>query len=73
MSLRLRDGYDIENCDYVLEDDSDRAWITINNISVYIVRQDDGVSVELYPLNHEDGDCITETWATWGEAERTSK
>tara|TARA_R110002020_G_scaffold336981_1_gene552466 strand:- start:12 stop:317 length:306 start_codon:yes stop_codon:yes gene_type:complete len=52
--------------DYTLV--GDKAWITVHNISVHIARKDDGVSVSLYPLNHEDGDSITETWATYGEA-----
>ena len=52
--------------DYTLVGES--AWITVHNISVHIARKDDGVSVSLYPFNHEDGDSITETWATYDEA-----
>ena len=53
--------------DYILLE-SDSVWITVNNISVCIIRWEDGVSVRLYPLNSEDEDCIAETSATWSEA-----
>mgnify|MGYP003137586566 CR=1 FL=1 len=46
----------------------DSIWITVKNISVHIARKDEGVSVSLYPTNFEDGDSITETWATYSEA-----
>ena len=44
--------------DYTLE--SDRVWIEVNNVSVYIIKRDDGVSVKLYHLRHEGGDCLAE-------------
>jgi len=64
---QCEDGCDEEETDYILV--GDRVWITINNISVYIIRGEYGVSVELYPLNYEDGNLITETRATWEDAE----
>jgi len=63
MVLRLE-----EETDYILNEESDSVWITVNNISVCIIRWEEGVSVRLYPLNSEDEDCIAETSATWGEA-----
>ena len=46
--------------------------LTVENISVYVVRQDEGVSVYLYPLDGQGsagGPCLGETWATFAEAE----
>jgi hypothetical protein len=37
--------------DYVLPEDQQSVWITVGNISVYIKRNDEGVSVDLYPLD----------------------
>ena len=54
--------------DYIMASDS--IWITVKNISVHIARKDEGVSVSLYPTNFEDGDSITETWATYSEAKQ---
>jgi len=41
--------------DYVLKPGEDSCWITVNNISIYIYRDDeyDLVRVELYPLGCE--------------------
>tara|TARA_R100001086_G_C11676326_1_gene214376 strand:+ start:304 stop:501 length:198 start_codon:yes stop_codon:yes gene_type:complete len=58
-----------EETDYILEDDSNNLWITVNNVSINIVRREEGVSVMLYPLKQEMNDCIAETWVTWGEVE----
>ena len=52
--------------DYILTGDS--VWITVKDISIHIVAGDEGVSVSLYPVNFEDGDSLTETWATYAEA-----
>ena len=43
-------------------------YVTVENISVYIKRDDEGVSVDLFPLNHEMDDSIGSTWATYDEA-----
>lgn len=53
--------------EYTLNDNT--AWITVGNISVYICKGDEGVSVELYPLQRELDDPIASTWATYSEAE----
>ena len=64
---------DPDGTDYILQDGYNSVWITVNNVSVNIVRREDGVSVALYPLHQEMNDCITETWATWGEAAAESE
>jgi hypothetical protein len=53
--------------DYVLE--SGAVWITVGSISVHVKKGDDGVGVTLYPLHREDDESLTETWATYAEAE----
>jgi hypothetical protein len=55
--------------DYVLKDDHGSCWVTVGNISVYIRRNDEGVSVDLYPLGDEDAESIASCWATFAEAE----
>jgi hypothetical protein len=45
------------------------CWITVDSISVLIQKQDEGVSVYLYPLDGEGGECLAETWLTYAEAE----
>ena len=57
-----------DETDYIMEDGTDTVWITVNNVSVHVVRKEDGVSVKLYPLKQEMNDCIGETFLTWEEA-----
>lgn len=45
------------------------CWITVNNLSVYIVKADEGVSVDIYPLGDETGETLGSTWALYSEAE----
>ena len=54
--------------DYELSEDFKSCWITVNNISVYVRRTDEGVAVDLYPLQGEDQEAIGGTWATFAEA-----
>ncbi len=54
--------------DYELNEDFKSCWITVNNISVYVSREDDGVSVDLLPLGKEDKLPIASTYATFAEA-----
>ena len=58
-----------EDLDYSLDSDSESVWITVDTVSVYIKRQDEGVSVYLYPTGHEDEDSIGETYALYDEGE----
>lgn len=55
--------------DYLLEEDYKSCWITVGNISVYVVRGDEGVAIDLYPLGQEMYDPIVGTWALFSEAE----
>lgn len=55
--------------DYVLEENAESVWITVNDISVYVKRTDEGVAVDLYPLNDEASDPpLASTWALFSEA-----
>ena len=51
-----------ETAEYKLE--GDHAWITVGNVSVYIKRADEGVSVDLYPTDGEDDESLAGTWIT---------
>ena len=62
---RIQNGNDE---DYTLDTDA-TVWITVGGISVKIQRQDDGVSVGLYPTGSEDVGPIREAYATYDEAE----
>jgi hypothetical protein len=53
--------------DYTLDSDSESVWITVGTVSVYIRRQDEGVSVHLYPRGHEDEDAIGATYGAYDE------
>lgn len=55
--------------DYELPANQDSVWITVNNISVYIRRTDEGVVVDLYPAQREMDECLTSTYAFFAEAE----
>lgn len=55
----------LNDSDYILESDS--CWITVKNMSVHIVKTDEGVVVDIYPLGSEDGEAITSTYAYDGE------
>ena len=54
--------------DYELNEDFKSCWITVNNISVYILRTGDDVSVDLLPLGKEDKPPIASTYATFADA-----
>lgn len=66
---------DGDGTDYTLHDGS--VWITVEDggeaLSVNVVKQDEGVSVYIYPRHHEDEDCIAETWATFSEGSGEGK
>lgn len=66
------DHPDDEFCtDYTLNEGYDSCWITVDNVSVYIRRTDEGdVIVELLPLHDEEGqmidtaEAIAKSWCT---------
>lgn len=55
--------------DYILKAEEQSCWVTVDNISVYIIRTDVGVDVELYPHGEEHVDCLTNTRAYFHEAQ----
>ena len=69
MEALIQEDNNLMGIDYILQEGHNHVWLTVNNISIYIVKRDDGVSIQCYPLGHEMNDCITETWVTWGEGE----
>jgi hypothetical protein len=54
--------------DYVLDEGARSVWITVDDISVYIHRTDEGVVVDLYALGVEADDCLGSTYAFNDEA-----
>lgn len=51
--------------DFVLTEESDYISIHVRNLTVYIKRGDEGVTVEIQ--GDPDEDCLTESWATFAE------
>lgn len=43
-------------------------WLGVNNISVYVSAHDEGVTVDLYPMDNEDSDALASTWLSYEEA-----
>jgi len=60
---------DDQGTDYVLNEKATSCWITVDNISIYIVRTEEGVAVEIYPLNHEMDEMLGCTYAPFAAAE----
>jgi hypothetical protein len=66
----LEPKYDEDgNTDYVFQPEAIGCWVEINNISVYLVRTNEGVFVDLYPIGKENGEPLTSTYASFAEAE----
>lgn len=57
--------------DYAMHESATSCWITVNNISVYIVRTDEGVVVDLHKANGEMEDAIASTYAFFSDAVTT--
>jgi hypothetical protein len=55
--------------DYIMPEGVNRTWITIGNISVHLVRTDEGVVCDMYPLGREMNHPITSTYAFFTEGE----
>ena len=53
--------------DYTLVGSS--CWITVETLSVYIHKTDEGVVVDVYPKNEETEDPIGSTWVLFSEGE----
>jgi hypothetical protein len=62
----VRTGY----TDYKLQEGNTSCWVSVNNVSIYIQRTDEGVAVDLWPLGLEDRDLsISGAWLTFAEAQ----
>ena len=57
-----------ESTDYELNEDYTSCWVTVGNISVYILRTGDGVSVDLLPRGKEDKSPISSAYAYLADA-----
>lgn len=54
-----------EGCtDFTLHPEATSCWITVGNISVYIIRTNEGVAVDLLPKGKEYEEAIGSTWAS---------
>jgi len=53
--------------DYYLKDNATSVWITVGDISVYVMRTDEGVVVDLYPLDNENDESLASTYAFFSE------
>ena len=47
-----------EYSDFTLKEEAQSCWITVNDVSVYVRRQDGCVCVDFYPLGMEMEDSI---------------
>lgn len=65
MTILYNDG---DEGDWTLDNTARSVWITVDNISVYIVRNDDGVSVDLFAKGRENDGSLAGTWALAQEA-----
>ena len=51
--------------DFILTGGS--CWITVNNLSVYVKKDEEGVVVDVYSKNHEMDSAIGSTWVSYAE------
>jgi hypothetical protein len=67
-AITLENITDNEGNDFVLAE-SESAWITVRNLSVYIRDTGEGVTIAIYPKGKEADDSIDETWVLFNEGE----
>lgn len=48
---------------------SDSLWVTVGNVSVHVIKTDEGVVVDLYPLGHETDEVLASTYINFSEAD----
>jgi len=63
----IRDG---EPNEYKYKLKEDGCWIAVGQLSVHIIKTDEGVVVDVYGLHHEADDAIASTQATFDEADQ---
>jgi hypothetical protein len=56
-------------CDYVLQPGHQGAWVSVDNLSVYIVRRPGGIAVEIYAAGCEILNPIDSAEAYFDDAE----
>jgi len=54
---------DVGCTDWTLHPDATSCWVTVGNLSVYIIRTDEGVAVDILPKGKEWCTAIGSTWA----------
>jgi hypothetical protein len=54
-----------EDTDYILKAGARSVWITVGDISVYVLKTPDGVEVAMYPHHNENADPIAVAWAPY--------
>lgn len=54
--------------DYDLVARHKSVWITVGNISVHVIRTDEGVAVDLYPAGRETDDALASAYAFASDA-----
>jgi hypothetical protein len=58
------------DCDeIILPETQQDLWVTVNNIDVHIVRTDEGVVVDMWPLGQEGGTSMATTYAFFQDAD----
>lgn len=65
MPILTQDTNDPDCSDYILNQNS--CWITVNNLSLYIMQTGNGVAIDIYVLHREMEDPIATTWAPFTE------
>ena len=49
-----KDQSDPDSNDYLMDPNAESAWITVNNVSIYVRQTDESVTVSLFPKGRED-------------------
>jgi hypothetical protein len=58
--------HDEEN-DYTLPDNEQSCWITVDNLSIYIVRKTTGVLIEINNLTDTDYNILQKTFTPFNQ------
>lgn len=62
-----------DGSDYTLKEGHNSCWITVGNLSVYVVRTDEGVSADIYPKSRETDGPLASTWALFIEGDPNNR
>src|SRR5690606_26788229 len=50
-----------------MADRGEAVWITVENLSVYVKREDEGVVADIFIAGKEDEESLAGSWATYAE------